>query len=643
MAILKMKKLRVIAARQHQETILSALMELGCVEISDPSGEEIGEVLQRVSTAVGKSQTRLADANSALAAVKHYAGRKDPLFLLRQSVSWEEFRGGARIERGEAVCRTVHEGLAEIASLQEKEVQTERAAAPLRPWAGLDLPLGQIDTAATKVKLGTCPMGMDVGQMRNTLAAADLAAELYEIGADRGQMYLALIFHRAEEGRIMEELRSFGFSAVEFPDGQQTPLREIAVREAELSVLRKQRKLAEETIRAQAAHLDDLRLFVDHLSAELARRQGAAQMFCGENIFFFEGWVPREQLRRVADLLERFGCAWEAEDPREEFFSSVPVQLKNNVFTEPMNMVTEMYSLPAYNGVDPNPLMAPFFILFFGLMLADMGYGLLMILVSSYIRKKYAPKGTVGHAFGIGILCGVSAVVFGALTGGFFGDFLPQLIKLVDPTSTFALPSLFTPLDDALAVLIGSLVLGAVQIVTGMAVSVYLKIKRGAVMDAICGEIAWYAVFLCLGLAVLSGRWNVFSLAAGVILLVTQGYGKQGFFGKLVGIGGSLYNHITGFFSDILSYSRLMALMLAGAVIAQVFNTLGAITGNAVLFILISLLGNALNFGLNLLGCYVHDLRLQCLEYFGRFYEDGGRPFRPLAAQTRYVELQDET
>ena len=109
--------------------------------------------------------------------------------------------------------------------------------------------------------------------------------------------------------------------------------------------------------------------------------------------------------------------------------------------------------------------------------------------------------------------------------------------------------------------------------------------------------------------------------------------------GTLMGLFGSLYNNITGYFSDILSYSRLMALMLAGAVIAQVFNTLGAITGNVITFFIISIIGNTLNFALNLLGCYVHDMRLQCLEFFGRFYEDGGKAFRPLSINTKHVDI----
>jgi V/A-type H+-transporting ATPase subunit I len=146
-------------------------------------------------------------------------------------------------------------------------------------------------------------------------------------------------------------------------------------------------------------------------------------------------------------------------------------------------------------------------------------------------------------------------------------------------------------------------------------------------------------VFILAGVAALTGLVKPCIIAIVVVLVLTQGYGQKGILGKLMGIGGSLYNNITGYFSDILSYSRLMALMLAGAVIAQVFNTLGALTGNVVTFLLISLVGNALNFALNLLGCYVHDLRLQCLEFFGRFYEDGGKPFEPIQIDTKYVDI----
>ena len=359
-----------------------------------------------------------------------------------------------------------------------------------------------------------------------------------------------------------------------------------------------------------------------------------------EKTFLLQGWVPEERWEEVQTLLARYPCAYELEDPVEEDYAQVPVQLKNNWFTRPLSMVTEMYSLPAYGTLDPNPLMAPFFILFYGIMLADMGYGLLMILGSVFVLKKVRPKGGMWNFFALLGLCGVSTLVMGAVTGGFFGDFLTQLTTVLGMENPIVLPALFTPLDDTMMILVGAMCLGLVQIVTGMAISVVQKIRAGKFMDAFWEEITWWVVFAGLGLMVLGVMPLV--LYAGVALVVAGPLITGKGLGKITGIFGSLYNHITGYFGDILSYSRLMALMLAGSVIAQVFNTLGAIPGNVVIFLVISLAGNALNFALNLLGCYVHDLRLQCLEFFKTFYVDGGRPFRPLDLTTKYYDVIKE-
>ena len=239
----------------------------------------------------------------------------------------------------------------------------------------------------------------------------------------------------------------------------------------------------------------------------------------------------------------------------------------------------------------------------------------------------------------------LSGILFGALTGGFLGDFIPQLCKLIDPASTVALPSLFDPLNDTMAIMVGSLVLGAIQVFTGMAVSVVEKCRNGHFPDALFDEITWWIILAGGAMALLDvgsvGSVPVVLCIGGVMLLYGAGRGKKGF-GKVTGVVAAVYNGVTGFFSDILSYVRLMALMLSGAVLAQVFNMLGATTGNIVTFVIISLVGNTLNLALNLLGCYVHDMRLQFLEFFGRFYKDGGKAFRPLCMQSNYVEIVKE-
>lgn len=641
MAIVKMKKLRVMAMADHRDELLKGLLHLGCVEISEPDGKLAdpawAALLKRGASRLTETRGEITDVNTALAAIKRYAQTKDGLFIQRNPISEAEFLSAGTVEQARAVSKEVGEKLQELTRLQSEEARLLSRKAGLQPWTSLDMPLEQPGTAHTVFHLGVCPGATDTGAVKTALAAADAAAELYEVSADKQQKYYLVICHRADEEKVLELLRPFNFSVTNFQSVVGTAAENIRALDQQLEENRRAQEAATAAIVQSAEARDALRVYADRLNAEAAKNISAERMLTDGTILFFEGWVPAERVKEVEDFLERGGCAWETMDPTEDETADVPVQLKNNWFTKPLSMVTEMYSLPAYNNVDPNPLMAPFFILFYGIMMADMGYGLLMILAGLIVTRKYRPKGTMGHMFGLLTLCGVSTFIMGAITGGFFGDFLTQVVKITTGRD-FALPALFTPLDDTLMILIGAMCLGFVHIVTGMAISAVIKVRRGQIMDAVWEEGTWWVVFLGIGLMA-AGVTNIV-LYIGIVMVVAGPVITGKGFGKIMGIFGSLYNHITGYFGDILSYARLMALMLAGSVIAQVFNTLGAIPNNIIIFLIISMAGNALNFALNLLGCYVHDLRLQCLEYFGKFYEDGGKPFRPLAAETKYVDIQ---
>ena len=638
MAIVKMKKLRVMALAECREDLLGGLQHLGCVEISEPnlSDPAWSALLRRGSSSLAQTRTEIADAHTALAAIKQYAKVKDGLFIQRRQVSEQEFLDPTGKEQAKAVSQKIGGALREISRLQGDEARLTARRQALTPWASLDMPLELEGTAHARFRLMVCPSGTDIGAVR--IALADVAAELYEVSADKQQTYVLLLCHRAEEETAQELLRPFNFSAVAFPGTTGTAAENMDALDQSLADNKKAQEAAAAAIVQDAKSRDVLRMYLDQLRAEAEKDASAERLLTDGTILFFEGWAPAESLREVEKLLQSMDCAWEAEDPAPEEIHDVPVRLKNNWLTKPLNMVTEMYSLPAYNNVDPNPLMAPFFILFYGIMMADMGYGLLMFLAGFFISRKYRPKGTIGHLFGLMTLCGVSTFIMGAITGGFFGDFLTQAV-LLTTGKEFALPALFTPLDDTLMILLGSMALGLVHIITGMAISFVRKLQNGAVLDAVFEEVTWWVVFLGIGLTAL-GITNLV-LYLGILLVVAGPLITGKGFGKVTGIFASLYNHITGYFGDILSYSRLMALMLAGSVIAQVFNTLGAIPGNIIVFIIISMAGNALNFALNLLGCYVHDLRLQCLEFFNKFYEDGGKPFRPLAMDTKYVDITE--
>ena len=643
MAILKMKKLRICGVSEEQTQLIRQLQLLGSVEIGAPCALTDTQGVQVFCAGDGKSADALlrtsARLTSALETLKHYETKKGGLFAARPEKTIGELFSDEAYAAALDTAQAVLDAQDARSRLAAEKSRLTAVRESFVPWQQLPLPLETLGTQHTRILLGTVPAQTDLEALRARVFEAADEVQLEQISADQQSLYLLVFVHKCAAEAVGAALREAGFALTTFDGVQGTAAENIRRTDEAIAACEQQdaEKLAELT--ALAAQKPALQLAFDRCTQEISKAQAADRLVHSEKTFCLGGWVPCEDVGKLEALLSGFCCAWELTDPAPEEYPDVPVKLKNNKLTWPLNMVTEMYSLPAYDGVDPNPLMAPFFILFYGIMMADMGYGLLMILASIIITKKSRPKGTSGQMFGLMFSCGISTFLMGALTGGFFGDFLPQLVGIIDPDTTFkALPSLFTPLDDTITILIGAMALGFVQIVTGMAISFVEKIKKGQIMDAIWEELTWWIVFAGIACMALGVTNIVLYVGIGMVV-VGSGWSAKGF-GKVTAIFGSVYNHVTGYFGDILSYSRLMTLMLAGSVIASVFNTLGAIPGNVVFFLLVSVAGNGLNFALNLLSCYVHDLRLQCLEYFGKFYQDGGKPFEPLAINTKYVDIQ---
>ena len=648
MAIVKMKGLRLLAMRSDREALLELLQGMGCVEIDEPDQDpqtwqgllsQLGsQTLSRPDgQALSQAREDLQAAQRALAVLKRHGDKGRGLLAPRPRLTRQQLFDGE--EQGKQAVQQVLEADRQLAALeaQHSKLLTQRAA--LAPWLELNIPLDTASTQEMVVQFGTVTAGVELEQVQRAVEGASELAQLTQASVDRDVRYCLLVCHTSAQEEVLQALRDFGWSRMNLSgwtgtakENDQRIVRELEQNEQESAQ-------AEQQLAQLTSLAEPIRQAADRASVRINREEGRSRLLDTEKTFLLEGWVPEENWPQLESQMKNYPCAWELRDPTEEEYPKVPVKLKNNWFTRPLSMVTEMYSLPAYNGLDPNPLMAPFFILFYGIMMADMGYGLLMMIASVVVLKKSRPRAGMHNFFALLGLCGVSTFIMGAVTGGFFGDFIPQLLKLINPESTFVWfwPTLFTPLEDTMMILVGAMALGFVQILVGMAISFVKKLRRGQVMDAIWEEVTWWVVFAGLALAIL-GVTNLVIILGGVMVVAGPILTEKGF-GKITGIFGTLYNHVTGYFGDILSYSRLMALMLAGSVIAQVFNTLGAIPGNVVIFIIISMLGNALNFALNLLGCYVHDLRLQCLEYFNKFYEDGGKPFRPMKLDTNYYDV----
>ena len=635
-----MKHLRLLGMESEREALLKTMQDLECVEISHIDGSE-----EALKTGLAKPDDRaLLNAQeesrayrAALAALDRFAPEKKGLFRKRQGVSRASFFDEENERQARAAAEAINADMRRLGEIESERTKNEALHASLTPWLAVDAPFDSTD-GVLSLLFGTVGATVTDDALRALSDSLSGLLTWQQASSDKTLRYLLIACHKSVKEQALSALRELGFSTVSFRGLCGTAEENDKKLEAALAALESERREIERRVERFGGNRETLLEASDRAAILLRREEAKSRLIETDKVFLLEGWLPADRCTALEKALEPFTCAVEMREPAEDEYPQVPVQLRNNKLTRPLNMVTEMYSLPAYGTLDPNPLMAPFFILFYGIMMADMGYGLLMMIASVIIGKKYRPKGTSGELFSLLGLCGLSTFIVGAMTGGFFGDFLTQLVAIVSPGTVFALPKLFDPLDDLTMILIGSMALGLVQIITGMAISLIEKCRRKKFLDAFFEEITWWIVFLGIALAVLKKGTAVLYLGCALVLLgpIVQGKG----WGKLTGVFGSVYNHVTGYFGDILSYTRLMALMLAGSVIAQVFNMLAAMPGNVVAFVIISMLGNAMNFGLNLLGCYVHDLRLQCLEFFNKFYVDGGKPFRPMTLDTEYVDLQ---
>lgn len=644
-----MKKLRLAVMASERKALLKDLLLLGCVEVSEPSELESAQFdnLRRcTSSELGSDRADLAAITDALKLLDRYVPAKGgfmkPLPEAKRSAVLDEKPLKADVALAEKILgkeEDIRRAAGEVSRL-------EASVTALAPWLELDVPLGFKGTATTAFATASLPAAAEMADVDTALAAAAPESQLFRVSEDKSLKYLALICYRDELDAALNALRPYGFNLMGPGEFAGTAREETAKAELKIRGLNEQRQRLTGEIAQLASYREELKLRADTLSTKIARAEAEEKLMGTESTVLMQGWLPAEKEEELGRILGKYDCAWETEEPSEDEYPEVPVQLKNNRLTRALNMVTEMYSLPAYNNVDPNPLMAPFFILFYGIMLADMGYGVLMIIASAVMLLKAKPRKGMRNFFELMLWCGISTTIWGAVTGGLFSDAPLQIARIINPDTTWqGLPALFTPLNDTIMILIGAMCLGFVQIITGMIVSVTIKVRRGEIFSAVFEEGTWWVIFIgiaCLALGVGNIGGVPVVLAIGVVMLfIGSAKGKKGF-GIISGFIGGIYNGVTGYFGDILSYSRLMALMLAGSVIAQVFNTIGAIAGNIFVFLLISIVGNALNFALNLLGCFVHDLRLQCLEYFGKFYEDGGKPFKPLEINTKYVTVTND-
>lgn len=654
MAVIEMKKIILVGMQGEKEGILKSIQSMGNVEIMEvqehvdgQDGEEISELIREEdSGAMEGTEAQLSKVESALGLLDRHKPLKKGMFDLKPQVEAHELL--KILDSREVIlsiadqCRSLEDELNELAL---RENRLRNTISQMEPWEALDIPLDSIeDTPTAAVIAGTVDKGAAHRFLGAIEAMGDEPISVQELGETREDTCFFIVYHRSIEGDVQSILNDFAFGRSSFGGFTGTARRIIADSEKQLGEISKSRDDIADEITEFSNRRSDLELLYDALLIELDRHRAVQNLERTRSTFILRGWVPAEQSEGLATTLrnEFKDIFIRLEDPAPD--EDFPVALDNPPIVSPFEMVTDLYSTPNPRELDPNAVMAPFYAIFFGLMMGDAGYGLIMALGTYWFLKKMKPKDGTKKLVSVIFIGSIFTFIWGAIFGGWFGD-AGELLGIP--------PIWFNPADEPIKMLVVCFAMGVIHVFTGIGVKAYSNIREGRITDAIFDQGLWYVFYSGLILWLAGGMaglgpgaskvGKLMTIVGAIGLVLTQGREKDNIFAKFFAGLLSLYD-VTGFLSDILSYSRLFALALTTGVIGTVINQLGIMAGTSwygwIIAAAVLIGGHAFNIAINVLGAFVHTSRLQYIEFYGKFYEGGGRTFRPLGMRTKYRDIK---
>ena len=651
MAIAKMNKVMLIAPTDKQNDLLDAIQELQSLEVT--SLEQAKELFTENSIALKEAdaegmnalQQKFEGIHAAITFVEK--NQKQQSLIQKLKTPKEQFTlselqkevqnwdTDALVEHVESIRNTLRKKDDELKELREKE-------ALLRKWSALDFyPKDIFKHPYTKTKMGTIPQATDNAYL-DGLKESELIS-VHEVYHTREEIGLLVTYPRKAQQAAKEELAKAHFSIVWYAF-EEAPSVELEKNlKAQQAVVDAKKKVLED-LQEEKDLLRKLQLSAEVTYNELQKEQAKNGLVNGQHVFVLQGWLTTKAVDDVeVQLKEKLG---EGEyvflplDIAEEEYEEVPTVLENNAFLQPFENLTEMYGLPKYGELDPTPYTAPFYLVFFGMMAADLGYGALLWLGTFIMLKFFHFDKGMNRNLKFFHLLSYPVMIWGIIFGSAFGADLP-----------------FQPLSlskDLITIMILSIIFGVIQIMVGLSLGAYSNLKKKAYVDAYTSHLGWLAIITgiilyVLGSMVLNISWiatigsSIAIIAAVAIVVVTVLTSEN----KWGGLASGLYNlyGISGYVADVVSYTRLMALAVSGGSIASAFNMLVGFLPpvarfTAGIFLIVALQG--LNIFLSFLGAYVHGLRLQFVEFFGKFYDGGGHALKPFKTYEKYVDIKQQ-
>lgn len=670
MSVVPMKRISVIAMKRDRKAVLDYLQVQGAVQISVRGKED--EVFTKTDMSKQKQvfQKNTDRAEEALAILKRRVPEKTGLlssFEGRKELTTSEYQKmQENIDDTMRVCSRIIELDKQLADSISGIPKLEDQKKALEPWMKFDLPLDFAGTRTTAVFTGSLQGEYTKDALYTELKKLS-GVETFEcdiISAESTQTCIFLVCEKKDQQAVREALRRLNFAAP--PVSGLNPVERMKQIDAQIAEeIKLQEKLLKE-IEELSSYRNDIRFASDYFRIRAEKYGVISQLLQSRRVFCLEGYIPETSAQALASQLEsRFDAAVEINDLKKK--EKPPVLLKNNAFATPLEGITESYSLPGKKEIDPTFISACFYYILFGIMLSDAGYGLLLVLGTAFILWKFGRTMEAGMKkfMQMFLLCGISTTFWGIMFGSFFGDAVSVIgTTFLGKGEGFGLkPVWFEPLSEPMRMLTFCFILALIHMFVGLGAKAYMLLKEGKVMDMIYDVVLWYVLLIAcvvflltvptmadmLGVSTLAATWQkpagILMAVSAVGIILTGGRESKNWFKRILKGLYSLYG-ISSWLSDILSYSRLLALGLATGVIATVFNSMGSMGGNSpggvVMFIIVFLIGNVLNLAINALGAYVHTNRLTYVEFFGKFYEGGGTAFRPFAVNTKYYKIKED-
>lgn len=670
MAVLQMQRISICALKKDRKAILEKIQSMGIMEMSQVAEDEDGFEKMDTISARQSFEKKASLSESALDILDAYAPEKKSMFASLEGKKLVESDQFAMITaKKEEILEKAERIVAcnkEIAEHKAESAKLENQIEALVPWLSLDVPMNCKGTGKTAMLLGTMPGETTLESVYEQIQTGEAqtdAVDVEIINSDQDATYLAVLCLKADAGAVEEALRAAGF-AKPSQTVHAVPAKETAELKTKIEQLNKKIEEIEEEIKGCAKFREELKVIGDYYRMRAKKYEILGTLPQSQRTFVISGYIPKKAAGAVEKAIgEHYDCVIDIDELKED--EEPPTVLQNNAFSSSVEGVLEAYGLPHKGEFDPTTIMSFFYVFFFGMMLSDAAYGAIVAIACFVVLKKYPRMSASMHkSIKLFMFCGLSTIVWGILFSGYFGDAVDVIGRTFFGVEVSVPPLWFAPLNDPMKLLIYSMAFGLVHLFVGLGIKGYMQIKDKQYLDFFCDVVLWF-IFL-IGLIMMLIPSDIFASIAQVKIVfppvlntLAKALSVIGAVGLLLMSGRSSKNpvlrlalgaydiyNITGWLSDVLSYSRLLALGLATGVIASVVNQMGSMLGGGIVgaigFAIIFVIGHAMNLSINLLGAYVHTNRLQFVEFFGKFYEGGGRPFEPFETDTKYVDIKEE-